>query len=55
MAVSLLACAQDLQHAALLERQRNDGSWEPIGPWGMYGGEVYSTALMVLALQAAYS
>ncbi len=28
------------------------GSWDPIGPWGRDGGRVYSTALMVLCLDA---
>jgi hypothetical protein len=26
------------------------GSWDPVGPWGMKGGRVYSTALMVSSL-----
>jgi len=38
------------------ESQRQDGdamgSWDPIGPWGMIGGRVYSTAIMTLALIA---
>ena len=28
-----------------------DGSWDPIGEWGIAGGRVYSTALAVLTLQ----
>jgi hypothetical protein len=40
---------------ALLENQRKggcaDGSWDPVGKWGMVGGRVYSTAMGVLALQ----
>ena len=28
------------------------GSWEPTGPWGSFGGRVYSTALMALCLEA---
>ena len=28
------------------------GSWDPVGPWGYAGGRVYSTALMVLCLEA---
>ena len=28
-----------------------DGSWDPIGPWGAAGGRVYSTALGVLILR----
>lgn len=39
-----------------LSTQRGDGdaagSWDPDGPWGYYGGRVYSTALMTLALQS---
>jgi len=27
-----------------------DGSWEPLGTWGPYGGRVYSTAVGVTAL-----
>ncbi|MEM8882520.1 MAG: prenyltransferase/squalene oxidase repeat-containing protein [Planctomycetota bacterium] len=27
------------------------GSWDPVGPWANDGGRVYSTALMVMALQ----
>ncbi|MEX0716347.1 MAG: hypothetical protein WD066_07170 [Planctomycetaceae bacterium] len=27
------------------------GSWDPIGPWGPYGGRVYSTCLASLCLQ----
>jgi hypothetical protein len=30
------------------------GSWDPIGPWGMDGGRVYSTAMMVMCLQVYY-
>lgn len=26
------------------------GSWDPLGPWGLPGGRVYSTAMMALAL-----
>jgi len=31
-----------------------NGSWDPVGVWGESGGRVYSTALMVLTLQAYY-
>ncbi len=30
------------------------GSWDPLGPWGMEGGRLYSTAVCLLALQAEY-
>jgi len=43
--------------AALGDTQRRDGdhcgyrgSWDPIGPWGLDGGRVYSTALMALTV-----
>ena len=43
---------------AVIGAQRKDGaskgSWDPIGPWGPYGGRVYSTAVMVLSLEVYY-
>lgn len=30
------------------------GSWEPRGPWGPYGGRIYSTALATLTLEVYY-
>ncbi|MHC4958132.1 MAG: prenyltransferase/squalene oxidase repeat-containing protein [Planctomycetota bacterium] len=30
------------------------GSWDPVGPWQFEGGRIYSTALMVLALETSY-
>ncbi|MEM9382560.1 MAG: hypothetical protein AAGB93_21585 [Planctomycetota bacterium] len=43
---------------AVLSSQRKDGSskgsWDPVGPWGHAGGRVYSTASMVLCLEAYY-
>ena len=30
------------------------GSWDPIGAWGEDGGRVYSTAILVLTLEAYY-
>jgi hypothetical protein len=30
------------------------GSWDPNGPWGGYGGRVYSTALATLCLEVYY-
>jgi len=42
----------------LCERQRRggcaDGSWDPVGKWGMVGGRVYSTALNALTLEIYY-
>jgi len=43
---------------AVIGSQRKDGaakgSWDPVGPWGFSGGRVYSTATMVLSLEAYY-
>lgn len=41
-------------HAALLPNQDDNGSWEPVGPWGPSGGRLFSTASAVLALEAPY-
>ena len=30
------------------------GSWDPVDPWGQDGGRVYSTAIMVLCLEAYF-
>jgi Prenyltransferase and squalene oxidase repeat len=30
------------------------GSWDPVGPWGQYGGRVYSTAVATLCLEVYY-
>ena len=30
------------------------GSWSPHGPWGRYGGRLYSTALATLTLEVYY-
>ncbi|HEX6886328.1 MAG TPA: hypothetical protein VF530_23335 [Planctomycetota bacterium] len=30
------------------------GSWAPVGVWAQYGGRVYTTALLALALEASY-
>lgn len=42
----------------LTETQRtegdNAGSWDPVGPWGPYGGRVYSTAMATLCLEVYY-
>jgi len=46
---------------AIVDTQRKDGdacsfkgSWDPVGPWGLDGGRIYSTALMALCLEARY-
>jgi HEAT repeat protein len=39
----------------LLSKQREDGSWDPIGVWGKEGGRVFSTATCALALLAPVS
>ena len=43
---------------AVLESQctvgANKGSWDPIGPWGLFGGRVYSTAMMALTLEVYF-
>lgn len=42
----------------LAPAQRDDGdaagSWDPDGPWGRFGGRVYSTALALLTLEVQY-
>jgi len=46
---------------AMVGTQRKDtdfceykGSWDPIGPWGLDGGRVYSTAVLAMCLQVYY-
>ena len=43
---------------ALLDTQRvggcADGSWDPVGKWGMVGGRVYATAMNCLTLEVYY-
>jgi len=40
---------------AILRGQRSDGSaagsWDPVDPWGRFGGRVYATATMTLSLE----
>lgn len=42
----------------LTKEQRTDGrfagSWDPKGPWGRYGGRLYSTALSTMTLEVYY-
>ena len=30
------------------------GSWDPVGPWGVDGGRVYSTAILAMCLEVYY-
>ncbi len=30
------------------------GSWDPVGPWGLEGGRVASTAMMIMCLEVSY-
>ncbi len=43
---------------AVIKKQRSDGnskgSWDPVDAWGSDGGRVYSTAILVLTLEAYY-
>jgi len=43
---------------AVVKTQRADGnfagSWDPDDAWGTEGGRVYSTAMLVLTLEANY-
>lgn len=41
-------------HAAVLPNQEEDGSWPAVGVWGGYGGKVYATAMLTMALQAPF-
>ncbi|MEO2028154.1 MAG: prenyltransferase/squalene oxidase repeat-containing protein [Fuerstiella sp.] len=42
----------------LISQQRRDGqfagSWNPTGPWGRYGGRLYSTAISTMTLEVYY-
>jgi hypothetical protein len=48
----------DSVRAALVAEQttagENAGSWDPRGPWGPYGGRVFSTAMSALCLEVYY-
>ena len=43
---------------ALVKNQRvggcEDGSWDPIGEWGVAGGRVYNTAIGAMTLEVYY-
>ena len=43
---------------SLLGTQRvggdEDGSWDPIGEWGIAGGRVYATAIGAMTLEVYY-
>jgi hypothetical protein len=43
---------------AVVDSQRRDGdekgSWDPVGPWGSFGGRAYSTAMMALCLETYF-
>ena len=46
---------------AVRDNQRMDGgvglyrgSWDPVGPWGLEGGRVASTAMMVMCLEVSH-
>ena len=40
--------------AEQITRGKNAGSWDPKGPWGPYGGRVFSTAVSALCLEVYY-
>ena len=48
----------DSMQEALIDHQRvggcSDGSWDPIGEWGIAGGRVYATAMGALTLEVYY-
>ena len=49
----------DDMQASLLKTQRQgnideDGSWDPVGEWGIAGGRVYSTAIGAMTLEVYY-
>lgn len=48
---------ESLRDLLIAEQQSsgdNAGSWDPLPPWGPYGGRVYSTALCTLCLEVYY-
>lgn len=49
--VDWLKAMQELVMPEQLEKGCSAGSWDPIGPWGYSGGRVYSTSMMIMALE----
>ncbi len=45
------AAVRDVLVAEQVTKGSNIGSWDPKGPWGPYGGRVYSTAMAALCLE----
>jgi hypothetical protein len=45
---------RDLLVAEQRQSGENAGSWDPRGPWGPYGGRLYSTTLSALCLEVYY-
>jgi hypothetical protein len=45
------AAVRDVLVAEQVTKGPNIGSWDPKGPWGPYGGRVYSTAMAALCLE----
>ena len=48
------AAIQDVLVAEQKSTGDEAGSWDPRGPWGPYGGRVYSTALATMCLEVYY-
>ncbi len=42
-----------LEHQRIDEAAHNYGSWDAVGPWGVDGGRVYTTAILLLSLETA--
>ena len=45
---------RDLLIAEQIVEGKDAGSWDPLPPWGPYGGRIYSTALSTLCLEVYY-
>jgi len=56
--VNILLCACGLAQIAIgipiFALPRLFGSWPSVGVWGSYGGKVYATAMLTMALQAPF-